>query len=89
MFRNEKKFLGGNCRGERLFRFAPIYFPENTSLYLCVVCTIFWKNRPHFCASLQNEKSLQKPLAICEKMVYTIVNGTAHRPKKKKRGFTQ
>jgi hypothetical protein len=29
VFRNEKKFLGENCRGERLFRFASIYFPEN------------------------------------------------------------
>lgn len=65
VFRNEKKIWGGNCRGERFFRFASIYFPENTSLYLCVVCTIFGKNRPHFCAFLQSEKSLQKPLAIC------------------------
>lgn len=29
VFRNEKKFLGENCRGERHFHFLPIYFPEN------------------------------------------------------------
>ena len=29
VFRNEKKIWGGNCRRERLSRFALIYFPEN------------------------------------------------------------